>query len=45
MDGPRDSHTEWSKSKEDKYNDTTYMWDLKKASNKLIYKSKIDLKM
>ena len=29
MDGPRDYHTEWSKSEEDKY-DLTYMWNLKK---------------
>ena len=29
MDGPRDYHTKWSKSDEDKYGDITYMWNLK----------------
>ena len=29
MDGPRDCHTEWSKSEKDKY-DIVYMWNLKK---------------
>ena len=39
MDGPGDCHTEWSKSdRERQIYDTTYMWNLKKATNELIYK-------
>ena len=31
MDGPRDCHTEWSKSEKNKYHDIVYMWNLKKC--------------
>ena len=42
MAGPRDCHTEWSKSEKDKDKyDIVYMWNLKKnGSNELIYKKK-----
>ena len=41
MDGPRDCHTEWSKSDRDRQisNDITYMWNLK---SELIYKTETD---
>ena len=45
MDGPRDYHTQWSKSdRERKVSyDITYMWNLKKIDiNKLIYRMEID---
>ena len=44
MDGSRDCHTEWSKSEREKQlsNDVTYMWNLKKETNELIYKTEID---
>ena len=42
MDGPRDYHTEWSKSDKDKYRDITYMWNLNNITNKLIYKTETD---
>ena len=44
MDGPRDYHTKWSKSDREKQisNDVTYMWNLKKETNELIYKTEID---
>ena len=31
MDGPRDCHTEWSKSEKDKCHDIAYMWDIRKG--------------
>ena len=48
MDGPRNSHTEWSKSVRERQisYDNTYMWNLKKkGANELIYKSEIELQM
>ena len=38
MDGPRDSHTKWSKSERERQMpyDITYMWNLKYDTNKLI---------
>ena len=30
MDGPRDCHTEWSKSEKEKYHNIPYMWNLKR---------------
>ena len=45
MDGPRDCHTEWSKSdreREISYN-IPYKWNLKRSdTNKLIYKTETD---
>ena len=46
MDGPRDCHTEWSKSDtERQISCITYMWNLKKKkdTNELIYKTEIEL--
>ena len=39
MDGPRDCHTEWSKSDRERQisYDITYMWNLKKKSYKWTY--------
>ena len=39
MDGPRDSHTQWSKSDRERQTsyDITYMWDLKKNGYKWTY--------
>ena len=37
MDGPRDCHTEWSKSERQVSYDTTYMWNLKKRGYKWTY--------
>ena len=49
MDGPRDCHTEWSKSDTERQisYDITYMWNLKKkkGTNELIYKTEIELQM
>ena len=48
VDGPRDCHTEWSKSDTEKQiYDIAYMWNLKKkkATNELIYKTEIELQM
>ena len=48
MDGPRDSHTEWSKSDRERQisYDIAYMWNLKKkTANELIYKTEIELQM
>ena len=44
MDGPRDCHTEWSKSDTERQRsyDITYMWNLKNDTNELIYKIGID---
>ena len=42
MDGPRDCHTEWSKSdtKRQISYDIAYMWNIfKKGTNELIYKT------
>ena len=47
MVGPRDCHSEWSKSDREgqiSY-DTAYMWNLKNGTNELIYKIEIELKM
>ena len=47
VDGPRDGHTEWStwgKERQIPY-DITYMWDLKKAANEVIYKTYTELQM
>ena len=44
MDGPRDCHTEWNKSdivRQISY-DITYMWNLIKGTNALIYKTEIE---
>ena len=43
--GPRDCHTEWSKSDRERQisYDITYMWNLKKkGTNELIYKAETD---
>ena len=44
MDGPRDCHTEWSKSDKERQisYDITYMWNLKNATDELIYKTDIE---
>ena len=44
MDGPRDYHTKWSKSERERQitYDITYMWNLKYATNELIYKIETD---
>ena len=44
MDGPRDSHTKWSKSDGERQisYDITYMWNLKKDTNEYFYKTEID---
>ena len=41
MDGPRDYHTKWDKSKIKRQipHDVTYMWNLKCDTNELIYKT------
>ena len=45
MDGPRDYHTEWSKSDRERQisYDTMYMWNLKKSTNEPFYKTEIDI--
>ena len=47
MDRPRDCHTKWSKSDRERQIscDITYMWNLKKGANELIYKTEIELQM
>ena len=47
MDGTRDCHTEWSKSDRERWilYDIAYMWNLKKGTNELIYKTEIELQM
>ena len=47
MDGPRDCHTEWSKSQRERQisYDITYMWNLKNGTNVLIYKTEIESQM
>ena len=44
VDGPRDSHTEWSKSERVKQtlNTITYMCNLKNGTDELIWKAKIE---
>ena len=44
MDGPGDYHTKWSKPDRERQVscDTTYMCDLWKDTNELIYKTKTD---
>ena len=45
MDGPRDCHTEWSKSYREREisHDIPYMWNLKRNDiNELIYKTETD---
>ena len=40
MDGPRDYHTKWSKpDRERQISYITHMWNLKKDTNELIYKT------
>ena len=47
MDGPRDCHTEWSKSERERQisYDTAYMWNLKNGTNEPIYKTEIESQM
>ena len=48
MDGPRDCHTEWSKSARERQisYDIAYMWNLKKnGTNEPIYKTEIESQM
>ena len=44
MDGPRDYHTMWSKSKKETQipYDITYMWNLKYGKDESIYKTETD---
>ena len=43
MDGPRDYHTNWSKSdRERQIYDIIYMWNLENDTNELVYKTEID---
>ena len=43
MDEPKDCHNKWSKTEKDKYHTgITYMCNLKKDTNELIYKAEID---
>ena len=44
MDGPRDYHTKWSKSKRERQipYDITHMWNLKYDTNELIYETETD---
>ena len=45
MDGPRDSHTEWSKSDTERqisYDISLYVESKKKGTNELIYKTEVD---
>ena len=46
MNGLRDYHTEWTKSnRERQICDTAYMWDLKKGTKELVYKTEKSLQM
>ena len=47
MDGPRDCHTEWSKSDTERQilHDIAYMWNLKNGIDELICKAEIELQM
>ena len=44
MTGPRDYHTKWSKSDRERHRSygITDMWDLKKDTKELIYKTEIN---
>ena len=44
MDGPRDYCIKWGKSERERYisSDITYLYNIKKDSNELIYKTEID---
>ena len=43
MDGPRDYHTQWSKSDKDKYHVISLIYGiLKHVTNELIYKTETD---
>ena len=44
MDGPREYHTEWSKSDRERQilYDITYMWNLKNNTDEAIYKTETD---
>ena len=44
MHGPRDYHAKWSKSDRERQisYDIAYMWNLKKCTNELIYKTETD---
>ena len=47
MDGPRDCHTEWSKSERERqilYN-IAYMWNLENGTDELICKAEIESEM
>ena len=47
MDGPRDCHTEWSMSDTEiqiSY-DITYIWNLEKGTNGLIYQTEVESQM
>ena len=43
MDGPRDYHTNWSKSDKDKYHMISLICGIKKNTNELIKKTETDL--
>ena len=47
MDGPRDSHTKWSKSNNERQilNDITYMWKLQNDTNEPILKTESESQM
>ena len=47
MDGPRDYHTQYSKSKRERQipYDITYMWNLKYDTNEPIYETETDTQM
>ena len=47
MDGPRDCHTEWSKSDRERQisYDIAYMWDLKIGTNELVHKTEVESQM
>ena len=44
MDGPRDCHTEWNNSDPERQisYDITYMWNFKKGTNELVYKTEVE---
>ena len=47
MDGPRDCHTEWSKSDRERQisYDITYIWSQKNGTKKFIYKTEVESQM
>ena len=47
MNGARDCHTDWSKSDRERHlsYDTAYKWNLKKATNKVTYKTGVESQM